>query len=224
MRLDQFDFDLPPELIAQHPPQQRGQSRLLHLNGDDGALRDLVFEDLPALLAPGDLLVLNDTRVIKARLFGEKSTGGKVELLIERVLDSNRALALLRASHAPRPGALLKIAGAIPVRVVERRGEFYLLEFDDEDTVLEVLERVGSVPLPPYITRPAYLEDATRYQTVYASAPGAVAAPTAGLHFDQALLDALRGRGVELAFLTLHVGAGHLSAGARLRYRGASNA
>jgi S-adenosylmethionine:tRNA ribosyltransferase-isomerase len=208
MRLDQFDFHLPPELIAQHPPQQRGQSRLLYLNGDDGALRDLVFKDLPTLLAPGDLLVLNDTRVVKARLFGEKSTGGKVELLIERVIDSNRALALLHASHAPRPGALLKIAGAISVRVLERQGEFYLLEFDDEDTVFQVMERVGSVPLPPYITRPANLEDTARYQTVYANVPGAVAAPTAGLHFDAALLDALRRLGVELAFLTLHVGAG----------------
>ena len=208
MRLDQFDFDLPPELIAQHPPQQRGQSRLLHLNGGDGVLRDLVFEDVAALLSPGDLLVLNDTRVINARLVGEKSTGGRVDVLIERVLDSNRALALLHASHAPRPGAVLKIAGAPPVRVRERRGEFYLLEFVGRETVLEVLERVGSVPLPPYIRRPAHLEDATRYQTVYASAPGAVAAPTAGLHFDRALLDTLGERGVELAFLTLHVGAG----------------
>jgi S-adenosylmethionine:tRNA ribosyltransferase-isomerase len=208
MRLDQFDFDLPPELIAQHPPQQRGQSRLLYLNGCDGALRDLVFEDMAALLAPGDLLVLNDTRVINARLVGEKSTGGRVDLLIERVLDSNRALALLHASHAPRPGAVLNIAGGAPVRVLERRGEFYLLEFEGQETVLELLERVGSVPLPPYIRRRAYLEDATRYQTVYANAPGAVAAPTAGLHFDRALLDTLRERGVDLAFLTLHVGAG----------------
>jgi len=208
MRLDQFDFDLPPELIAQHPPQRRGQSRLLYLNGSDGALRDLVFQDLSALLAPGDLLVLNDTRVVKARLFGEKTTGGKVDLLIERILDSRRALVLLRASHAPRPGAVLRIAGTIPARVLERRGELYVLEFDDSDTVLEVLERVGSVPLPPYITRPTDLEDAARYQTVYANAPGAVAAPTAGLHFDQAQLDALRRFGVELAFLTLHVGAG----------------
>jgi S-adenosylmethionine:tRNA ribosyltransferase-isomerase len=208
MRLDQFDFDLPPELIAQHPPLQRGQSRLLYLNGYDGALRDFAFKDLSALLAPGDLLVLNDTRVIKARLLGEKSTGGRVELLIERVLDSNHALALLHASHPPRPGAVLKIAGLVPVRVLERRGEFYVLEFDDQDNVIEILERVGSVPLPPYITRQASLEDATRYQTVYANAPGAVAAPTAGLHFDRALLDALCGLGVELAFLTLHVGVG----------------
>ena len=208
MRLDQFDFDLPPELIAQHPPQQRGQSRLLYLNGSDGALGDFVFQDLCALLAPGDLLILNDTRVIKARLLGEKATGGRVELLIERVLDSNRALALLHASHAPRPGAVLRIAGTIAARVLERRGELYLLQFDDEDTVFEVLERVGSVPLPPYIARPTEVGDATRYQTVYASAPGAVAAPTAGLHFDRAQLDALQRLGVKVASLTLHVGAG----------------
>jgi len=208
MRLDQFDFDLPPELIAQHPPQQRGQSRLLYLNGNDGALGDFVFQDLSALLAPGDLLVLNDTRVVKARLLGDKATGGKVELLVERVLDSNRALALLHASHAPRPGAVLTISGTIAARVLERRGDLYLLEFDGQATVFEVLERVGSVPLPPYITRPTELGDATRYQTVYASTPGAVAAPTAGLHFDRAQLDALQTLGVELAFLTLHVGAG----------------
>lgn len=208
MRLDQFDFNLPPELIAQHPPPQRGQSRLLYLDGNDGALRDLIFKDLLTLLAPGDVLVLNDTRVIKARLFGEKATGGKVELLIERIIDANRALALLRTSHAPRPGAVLRIAGAISVRVLEQQGEFYLLEFGGGDSVLEVLERVGSVPLPPYITRPADEEDTARYQTVYSNVLGAVAAPTAGLHFDSALLDALRGARVELAFLTLHVGAG----------------
>jgi len=208
MRLDQFDFDLPPELIAQHPPPQRGQSRLLHLNGSDGTLRELLFKDLPAQLAPGDLLVLNDTRVIKARLCGEKSTGGRVDLLIERILDPRHALALLKASHAPRPGAIVKLAGASPVRVLERRGEFYLLEFGAADTVADVLERVGKVPLPPYITRRAERDDEGRYQTVYAQTPGAVAAPTAGLHFDLGMLDAVRGSGVELAFLTLHVGAG----------------
>src|SRR5262245_38034662 len=178
MPLEQFDFDLPPELIAQHPPAQRGQSRLLHLDGRDGAMRDLVFADLPALIAPGDLLVFNDTRVIKARLFGEKSTGGKVELLIERIIDPKRALALLRASHAPQLGGDLLIAGAIPARVLERRGEFYLLEFQTPGSVLELLDRVGSVPLPPYIARPPSADDEVRYQTVYAEVPGAVAAPT----------------------------------------------
>jgi S-adenosylmethionine:tRNA ribosyltransferase-isomerase len=208
MRLDQFDFHLPPELIAQHPPARRGESRLLHLDGVDGAIRDFAFADLPALIAPGDLLVLNDTRVIKARLCGEKSTGGKVELLIERIIDSKRALALLRASHAPQAGADLMVASTIPARVLERRGEFYVLEFQTSGSVLELLERFGSVPLPPYIDRPASPEDEMRYQTVYAEVPGAVAAPTAGLHFDQDTLALLRGRGVELAFLTLHVGAG----------------
>jgi len=208
MRLDQVDFYLPPELIPQHPPAQRGQSRLLHLDGGDGAMRDLAFTELPALIAPADLLVFNDTKVIKARLFGEKSTGGKVELLVERIVGPKRALALLRASHAPRPGADLVIAGTVPARVLERRGELYLLQFQTAGSVLDLLERVGSVPLPPYITRPVSPEDEARYQTVYAEAPGAVAAPTAGLHFDQHTLARLRERGVEIAFLTLHVGAG----------------
>ena len=208
MQLDQFGFDLPPELIAQFPPEQRGESRLLHLDGSDGALRDLTFRDLPDLIAPGDLVVFNDTRVIKARLAGEKATGGKVELLIERVINSRRALALLRASHAPQPGAVFKVAGAVDVRVIERQEELFVLEFTGDATVLEVLEGFGSVPLPPYITRRQVVEDEARYQTVYADLPGAVAAPTAGLHFDHAMLERLRARGVELAFLTLHVGAG----------------
>jgi S-adenosylmethionine:tRNA ribosyltransferase-isomerase len=208
MRLDRFDFDLPPELIAQHPPERRGQSRLLHLDSAGGGLRDLVFRDLPKLVAPGDVLVFNDTRVIKARLFGEKRTGGKVEVLVERVIDSRRALALLRASHSPQPGAEITLAGVAVVRVIERQGEFFLLEFGGDSTVHELLERFGSVPLPPYITRSPSAEDETGYQTVYADAPGAVAAPTAGLHFDQDMLTRLRDQGVHLAFLTLHVGAG----------------
>jgi S-adenosylmethionine:tRNA ribosyltransferase-isomerase len=208
MRLDQFDFDLPPELIAQRPTERRGQSRLLHLDGVDGAVRDHSFDDLPELVRAGDLLVFNDTRVIKARLFGEKSTGGKVELLVERVLDARHALAMLRASHAPRPGAVLQVAAVAEARVIERRGEFFLLEFAGDLSVHELLERFGSLPLPPYIARRPSVEDEARYQTVYAEAPGAVAAPTAGLHFDQDLMNRLRARGVELAFLTLHVGAG----------------
>jgi S-adenosylmethionine:tRNA ribosyltransferase-isomerase len=208
MRLDQFDFDLPPELIAQHPPERRGQSRLLHLDSAGGSLRDLVFRDLPKLVAPGDVLVFNDTRVIKARLFGEKRTGGKVEVLVERVIDSRRALALLRASHSPQPGTDITLAGVAVVRVIERQGEFFLLEFGGDSTVHELLERFGSVPLPPYITRSPSAEDEAGYQTVYADAPGAVAAPTAGLHFDQDMLTRLRDQGVHLAFLTLHVGAG----------------
>jgi S-adenosylmethionine:tRNA ribosyltransferase-isomerase len=146
--------------------------------------------------------------VIKARLFGEKSTGGKVELLIERLIDTSRALAMLRASHPSRPGTVLKVAGVAEARVIERRGELFLLEFVGDLSVHELLERFGSLPLPPYITRRPSGEDETRYQTVYAEAPGAVAAPTAGLHFDRDLMNRLRERGVELAFLTLHVGAG----------------
>ncbi|HTS53611.1 MAG TPA: tRNA preQ1(34) S-adenosylmethionine ribosyltransferase-isomerase QueA [Burkholderiales bacterium] len=208
MQLEQFDFDLPPQLIAQNPPERRGQSRLLHLDGLDGQVRDLAFRDLLELFVPGDLLVFNDTRVMRARLFGEKSTGGKVDLLIERIVDSSHALALLHASHPPRPGAVLTVADAIPVRVLERRGEFYLLEFEAQSSVLELLDRFGTVPLPPYIARAATPEDELRYQTVYAESPGAVAAPTAGLHFDHPMLAALRGRRIRLAFLTLHVGAG----------------
>jgi len=208
MRLEQFDFDLPEELIAQHPPHHRGMSRLLHLNAASGAMRDLLFQDLPDLMAPGDLLVFNDTRVVKARLFGQKTTGGSVELLIERVVGPHRAWALIRASHAPHVGSALKVAGAVDVSVAERRGEFYLLEFGGPDTVLDVLERHGSVPLPPYIQRRPDEMDESRYQTVYARVPGAVAAPTAGLHFDEHMLARLRRREVDFAFLTLHVGAG----------------
>jgi S-adenosylmethionine:tRNA ribosyltransferase-isomerase len=208
MRLDQFDFDLPPELIAQHPPERRAQSRLLHLNGVDGTLRDRRFEDLPQLVRARDLLVFNDTRVIKARLFGEKATGGKVELLIERVIDARLALAMLRASHGPRPGAVIRIAGVTEARVIERRGDFFLLEFAGDSSVHELLDRFGSLPLPPYITRHPSKDDEARYQTVYAEAAGAVAAPTAGLHFDRDMMNRLQARGVELAFLTLHVGAG----------------
>lgn len=208
MQLDQFDFDLPPELIAQFPTGQRSESRLLHLDGSDGALRDLTFRDLPDLISAGDLLVFNDTRVLKARLAGEKATGGRVEVLVERVIDSRRALALLRASHALKTGAVFQVAGTVEVQVVERRGELFMLEFHGDATVLDVLERFGNVPLPPYITRRPGADDESRYQTVYAHQPGAVAAPTAGLHFDHAMLERLRAQGVELAFLTLHVGAG----------------
>lgn len=208
MRLEQFDFDLPEELIAQYPPEQRGLSRLLHLDAAAGGMRDLLFQDLPDLMAPGDLLVFNDTRVVKARLFGEKSTGGRVELLIERVVGPNRALAMIRASHAPHAGSVLKVSSAVDASVLERRGELYLLEFSGPDTVFDVLERYGTVPLPPYIQRRPDQSDETRYQTVYARVPGAVAAPTAGLHFDAGMLARLQRREVELAFLTLHVGAG----------------
>jgi S-adenosylmethionine:tRNA ribosyltransferase-isomerase len=204
MRVDLFDFDLPEDLIAQFPAAERTGSRLLHAQGD--ALHDRHFQDLPGLLAPGDLLVMNDTRVLKARLRGHKvDTGGAVEALVERVTGVQEALVQLRASKATRPGAMLQF-GAARARMQERRGEFFLLHF--ETPVLEVLEREGQLPLPPYITHAADGRDEHRYQTVYAREPGAVAAPTAGLHFDAPLLQRLAAQGVEQAFVTLHVGAG----------------
>jgi len=206
LRLSDFDYELPPERIAQHPAAERSASRLLHL-GASGALIDRRFRELPQLLQPGDVLVMNDTRVIKARLTGRKETGAQVEVLIERVLDRERVLAQVRASKSPRPGRKLIVSG-VTAEVVDRRGEFFELRFLDCDDVYTLLERAGSVPLPPYITHAPDDGDAARYQTVYAREPGAVAAPTAGLHFDDALMTALRARGATLATLTLHVGAG----------------
>jgi S-adenosylmethionine:tRNA ribosyltransferase-isomerase len=208
MQLDAFDFDLPGELIAQHPPAQRGESRLLTLDAANGALADRRFTDLPQLLKPDDVLVFNDTRVLKARLFGHKSSGGRVELLVERVLDHRQVLALVRASHAPPPGSVLTLTGGAEARVQAREGGFYRLEFLGGAEVLNVLDQQGEMPLPPYIERAAQGGDEERYQTVYARVPGAAAAPTAGLHFDQAILNRLREQGVALAFVTLHVGAG----------------
>jgi len=206
LAIEDFDYALPPELIAQHPSAARSASRLLRLR--DGATSDHSFAELPRLLEPGDLLVFNDTRVIKARLFGEKETGGRIEVLIERLLPGGEVLAQLHAGRPAKPGSTLHLTGGIEARVLGRVGEFYHLRFPEGASVLELLERHGSVPLPPYIAHSPQAEDERRYQTVYARAPGAVAAPTAGLHFDDALLDALRARGVELAYITLHVGAG----------------
>jgi S-adenosylmethionine:tRNA ribosyltransferase-isomerase len=203
LSIDDFDYELPPELVAQHPSAKRSASRLLALSG--GTLADHRFSELPRLLSPGDLLVLNDTRVIKARLLGEKSSGGRVEALIERVVAEREALAQVRASKPPRPGSALRL-GPIEAEVLGREGEFYRLRFPG--SVLELLERHGSVPLPPYISHAPEADDEARYQTVYARAPGAVAAPTAGLHFDKALLATLAKRRVEFAYVTLHVGAG----------------
>lgn len=208
MKTSDFDFDLPPELIAQFPAQERSQSRLLHLDGASGVLADGRFSDLPQFLKPGDLLVFNDTRVIKARLFGVKDSGGKLEVLVERVLDERHALAHIRASHAPKPGSGLLLAGEIAATVEERQGELYRLRFAGETPLLELLEQHGSLPLPPYITHAPEALDETRYQTVYARQPGAVAAPTAGLHFDPAMLATLEKIGVKTAYVTLHVGAG----------------
>jgi S-adenosylmethionine:tRNA ribosyltransferase-isomerase len=206
LSIDDFDYELPPELIAQHPSATRSGSRLLRLSGD--TLSDHRFLDLPQLLSPGDLLVFNDTRVIKARLFGRKETGGHIEVLIERLLPGGEALAQVHAGRAAKPGSTLELDGGLRLRVLGREGEFYRLRFPEGADAFDLLERHGHVPLPPYITHPPESEDAARYQTVYARAPGAVAAPTAGLHFDGTLLSALEKRGMESAYVTLHVGAG----------------
>jgi S-adenosylmethionine:tRNA ribosyltransferase-isomerase len=208
MRLDDFDYELPQALIAQFPPAERGASRLLHLDGATGALSDRQFRNIVDLVAPRDIVVLNDTRVIKARLAGRKQTGGRVEVMVERILAGGEVLAQIGANHPTRVGATLVLADAIEATVLGRDREFYRLRFEGCDDALEVLERYGAVPLPMYITRAAGEQDAERYQTVFAREPGAVAAPTAGLHFDPVLLQALRDRGVAIASLTLHVGAG----------------
>jgi len=208
MRKSDFHYSLPHDLIAQYPASPRTASRLLALDGAGGALRDLRFTDLPALLRAGDLLVFNDTRVIPARLFGHKDSGGRIEVLVERILDTHRVLAQLRASKPPKPGQKLTLEGNVTMTVQQREGEFYVLAFEMDTPVTEILERIGHVPLPPYIERADNASDSERYQTVYAHHPGAVAAPTAGLHFDEAMLARLQGMGVETAFVTLHVGAG----------------
>jgi len=206
MRTAEFDFALPERLIAQHPPEQRGSSRLLYAHGD--VLEDRRFAELLQLVKSGDVLVLNDTRVIKARLFGSKESGGKIEVLVERVLNEHEVLAQVRASKSPKAGSRLLLADALQVEVLGRAGEFFRLRFVAAESVLDLLERYGQLPLPPYITHAADTEDEQRYQTVFARAAGAVAAPTAGLHFDAAMLQALRDKGVRIAYVTLHVGAG----------------
>ena len=208
MRTQDFDFHLPEELIAQFPAAERSASRLLHLDGSSGALHDHMFRELPALLKRGDLLLFNDTRVIKARLFGHKASGGSVEVLVERVLDDRRALAHVRASRSPKPGSRLRLADAIDVEVLGRQDDLFLLDFQDDAPLLQLLDRHGSLPLPPYITHAAGVSDEERYQTIYARMPGAVAAPTAGLHFDDPMLAQLQEHGIAIAYVTLHVGAG----------------
>jgi S-adenosylmethionine:tRNA ribosyltransferase-isomerase len=204
--LSDFDYHLPPELIAQHPAERRDASRLLRLDAAS-TRHDLQFTDLPSLLRAGDLLVFNNTRVIKARLRGQKATGGQIEVLVERILDPHHVLAHVRASKSPKPGTRLILAdGAFDAQVLGREDELFKLHFPEP--VLALLDQYGSVPLPPYITHAPDNEDESRYQTVYAQKPGAVAAPTAGLHFDQAMLDRLKAQGVDQAFVTLHVGAG----------------
>ena len=206
MRRSDFDYPLPPELIAQAPLPERSDSRMLHLRGAE--LRDLGVRDLPALLRAGDLLVLNDTRVIPARLLGVKDSGGRIEVFVERVLDEDRALVQVRSAKPPRIGARLHLEGAMQAEVLGRSEGFYELRFHDARPLAELLRVYGHMPLPPYISRPDEASDRARYQTVFAAHEGAVAAPTAGLHFDDALLRALEAAGVERATVTLHVGAG----------------
>ena len=204
--VSEFDYDLPPDLIAQAPLAERSASRLLAVRG--GQYEDRVFSDLPEYLNSGDLIVFNDSRVLHARLYGHKSTGGEVEVLIERPLGDHEALAMIRASKSPKPGSRITLADTFEVEVLGRAGEFFHLRFPDGATVVEWIERHGRLPLPPYIERAAGDADESRYQTVYARELGSVAAPTAGLHFDEALLERLRERGVRTAYVTLHVGAG----------------
>jgi S-adenosylmethionine:tRNA ribosyltransferase-isomerase len=207
MQLSDFDYPLPPELIAQHPPARRGASRLLHLDGRTGVLADRQFGDLPSLVRSGDVMVFNNTKVVKARLRGAKASGGRIEALVERVLaDGYSALAHLRASKSPKAGTRLVFAQGVEAEVEAREDDLFRLRFAAD--VFEILERIGEVPLPPYIEHAPDTEDAARYQTVYAEVPGSAAAPTAGLHFDQAMLTTLEASGVEFAYVTLHVGAG----------------
>ena len=213
MKKSDFHYELPEELIAQAPLPERSASRLLLVSPGDAALSngefaDMGVRDLPSLLQPGDLLVFNDTRVIPARLFGSKDSGGRVEILIERLLPGDQARAQVRASKSPRAGGWIELDGGGRAQVLGREGEFYLLDFEVEGGLEPWLLKVGRLPLPPYIRREPGQDDAERYQTVFARQVGAVAAPTAGLHFDEPLLAALRERGVQFGHVTLHVGAG----------------
>ena len=205
-RLSDFDYALPPELVAQVPAAERSASRLLDVDG--GRLVDRRFVDLPSLFSPGDLVVFNDTRVIRARIAGTKPTGGRVEMLVERIVADDEAWVQMKASHLPKPGASVELAQGGRAEVQERDGRFFRLRFSGIGRLVDWLQAHGDVPLPPYIARATHAGDAERYQTVYARAPGAVAAPTAGLHFERATLAAMEERGIERAFVTLHVGAG----------------
>ncbi|MGV6851905.1 MAG: tRNA preQ1(34) S-adenosylmethionine ribosyltransferase-isomerase QueA [bacterium] len=207
MKLTDFDFSLPEELIAQQPARERTDSRLLVLNGQDGSLKDQGFTDLLELVEPNDLLILNNTRVIPARLQGQKETGGQVEVLVERVQDEHHVRALIRSSKSPKPGALLIVAGK-QFKVISRDGSLYHLEYCETESVFELLDSEGHMPLPPYITRQDNSADRERYQTVFGYQKGSSAAPTAGLHFDLELLDKIRAKGVQFGEVTLHVGLG----------------
>ncbi|OIQ95263.1 S-adenosylmethionine:tRNA ribosyltransferase-isomerase [mine drainage metagenome] len=208
MKTEDFDFILPPQLIAQHPTPDRSASRMLRLNGVDGSLSDEAFADLSSFLQTGDLLIFNDTRVIKARLFGHKHTGGSVEVLIERIINQHTAYAHVRASRAPKIGSQLRLSDAFDVEVTARHDDLFELHFLSETPALDLLEQFGALPLPPYITHAATIDDENRYQTVFSKHLGAVAAPTAGLHFTDEMLDQIKQKGINIAYVTLHVGAG----------------
>ena len=208
MKTADFDYTLPDALIARHPLPERSASRLLYVDGPNATFSDRRFDELPGFFRPGDLLVFNDTRVIKARLHGQKASGGKIEALVERIVGDHEALVFMRASKSPKEGSVVLFAGAVQALVLGREGELFRLAFDPARTVLEWLEHYGEIPLPPYLQRAAESADDARYQTVYAREHGAVAAPTAGLHFDESMLAHLREAGVHAAFVTLHVGAG----------------
>lgn len=208
MRRQDFFYHLPESLIAHEPAAQRRDSRLLCLDGTTGDIAHRQFPDLLNLVKAGDLVVFNDTRVIPARIFGQKTTGGQVEVLVERILDQQRVLAHTRASKSPKVGSMIILGDGTQIEVLARHDALFELAFPPAESALEVLERVGHMPLPPYIVRPDTEADRERYQTVYGKKQGAVAAPTAGLHFDEQLLAELQAKGVQLAFVTLHVGAG----------------
>jgi S-adenosylmethionine:tRNA ribosyltransferase-isomerase len=212
MRREQFYYHLPGELIARQPTAERSGSRLLVVDGEDKTVQHKTFPDIASLVQPGDLMVFNNTRVIPARLFGQKETGGKIEMLVERLLDEHRVAAHLRSSKSPKPGAKLSFEGGACAEVEGRDGDLFLVKFtgalSSDRSALDILESCGHMPLPPYIDREDDDNDRERYQTVYAEKPGAVAAPTAGLHFDDSILDQLRQQGVDMAYVTLHVGAG----------------
>jgi S-adenosylmethionine:tRNA ribosyltransferase-isomerase len=208
MKVSDFSFQLPESLIARYPKSERSGSRLLSLDGATGEINHHQFPDILELINQDDLLVFNDTRVIPARMFGEKETGGKIEVLVERVLDNSSFLAHVRSSKSPKPGCKLRLENSVDAVMVKRQGPLFEIHIDNELSVLEVLEKIGHMPLPPYIDRPDEDADKERYQTVYNKNPGAVAAPTAGLHFDQDILDKIKAKGADLAFVTLHVGAG----------------
>ena len=208
MQVADFAFNLPDKLIARYPTEERSASRLMRLHGETGEVEHGHFADILGFLQPEDLLVLNNTKVIPARLYGAKESGGKIEILVERMLDDKRLLAHVRASRSPKPGARLLLEGEVWATMMSRQDSLFELQLEGSESVLDVLQRLGHMPLPPYIDRPDETADRERYQTVFGEKHGAVAAPTAGLHFDEALLDAIRTKGVRIVTITLHVGAG----------------